>query len=86
MLAVIGRSRTMPGLLHAFGFSGDGYQLAPAVGGVVADLIAAGRSETPIDAFSIARFANGVIDKRGASEFEPDVAASRGKRANAADG
>ena len=39
MLPVIGWSRTTPGLLHAFGFSGHGFQLAPGVGAVVADLI-----------------------------------------------
>ena len=32
MLPVIGWSRTTPGLLHAFGFSGHGFQLAPGVG------------------------------------------------------
>ena len=57
MLPVFGWSRTTPGLVHAFGFSGHGFQLAPGVGAVVADLIAEGRTETGIEAFSIARFA-----------------------------
>ena len=36
---VIGHSRTTPGLIHAFGFSGAGFQIAPGVGEVVADLV-----------------------------------------------
>jgi sarcosine oxidase subunit beta len=54
---VIGASATTPGLLHAFGFSGAGFQLAPAVGEVLAELVTKGESSTPIDAFSIKRFA-----------------------------
>lgn len=54
---VIGPSATTPGLLHAFGFSGAGFQLAPAVGEVLAELVTQGQSATPIEAFSIARFA-----------------------------
>ncbi|KAB0266494.1 NAD(P)/FAD-dependent oxidoreductase [Microvirga brassicacearum] len=53
---VIGFSATTPGLIHAFGFSGAGFQIAPGVGEVVADLIRDGRSTTPIDAFAIDRF------------------------------
>ena len=51
------RQRGASGLFHAFGFSGHGYQLAPGVGAVMADLIADGRSDKPIDAFSIRRWA-----------------------------
>jgi sarcosine oxidase subunit beta len=54
---VIGTSATTPGLVHAFGFSGAGFQLAPGVGEVVAELIAEGRTQTPIGAFAITRFA-----------------------------
>lgn len=54
---VIGPSASTPGLLHGFGFSGAGFQLAPAVGEVLADLVAKGESSTPIDAFSVKRFA-----------------------------
>ncbi len=56
-LPVLGPSRTTPGLFHAFGFSGAGFQLGPAVGEVLAELVRDGRSPTPIDAFSITRFA-----------------------------
>jgi sarcosine oxidase, subunit beta len=53
---VIGPSATTPGLIHAFGFSGAGFQIAPGVGEVLADIICDGHSRTPIDAFSIDRF------------------------------
>lgn len=53
---VIGPSGTTPGLFHGFGFAGGGFQVGPAAGEVLADLAAKGRTETPIDAFSIARF------------------------------
>jgi len=53
---VIGPSATTPGLIHAFGFSGAGFQIAPGVGEVLAELVRDGRSTTPIDAFSIDRF------------------------------
>lgn len=54
---VVGPSVTMPGLIHAFGFSGAGFQIAPGVGEVVAELIRDGSTRTPIEAFSIERFA-----------------------------
>lgn len=53
---VIGASARQPGLFHAFGFAGGGFQLGPGVGDVLAELIAEGRTSTPIDAFSIRRF------------------------------
>jgi sarcosine oxidase subunit beta len=53
---VIGPSSTTPGLLHAFGFSGAGFQIAPGVGEVLAELVRDGKTSTPIEAFSINRF------------------------------
>ncbi|OYU47204.1 MAG: FAD-dependent oxidoreductase [Rhizobiales bacterium PAR1] len=53
---VLGLSSTMPGLIHAFGFTGAGFQLAPGVGEVIADLVRMGETNTAIDAFSIDRF------------------------------
>jgi sarcosine oxidase subunit beta len=77
MLPVIGWSRTTPGLLHAFGFSGHGFQLAPGVGAVVADLIVDGASQTPIESFSIERFARAVVpDVKLWSEFDPELVAT----------
>lgn len=54
---VIGPSGTTPGLFHAFGFTGAGFQIAPGVGEVLAELVHDGTTATPIEAFSIARFA-----------------------------
>lgn len=56
-LPVMGASGTTPGLFHAFGFCGHGFQLGPGVGDSMAELIATGRCETPIDAMSVSRFA-----------------------------
>lgn len=53
---VIGHSIAQPGLIHAFGFAGAGFQIGPAVGEALAQLIVEGRSQAPIDAFSIQRF------------------------------
>jgi sarcosine oxidase, subunit beta len=53
---VIGPSGTTPGLIHAFGFSGAGFQIAPGVGEVLAELVRDGKTSTPIEAFSIQRF------------------------------
>ena len=54
---VIGPSHTTPGLLHAFGLCGEGFQTGPGIGAVLSDLVMDGRSETPIAAFDIGRFA-----------------------------
>ena len=56
-LPVVGPSATTPGLLHAFGFSGHGFQLGPAVGTVLCELALDGRTETALDGLSIQRFA-----------------------------
>ncbi|MDR9751327.1 FAD-dependent oxidoreductase [Pseudomonas sp. SZMC_28357] len=53
---VIGPSSTQPGLLHAFGFAGAGFQIGPAVGQALADIVCSGAPWTPLDAFSITRF------------------------------
>ncbi|MCP4561463.1 MAG: FAD-binding oxidoreductase [Bosea sp.] len=53
---VIGLSQTTPGLIHAFGFTGAGFQIAPGVGEVLAELVRDGETQTPIAAFSIGRF------------------------------
>lgn len=45
------------GVVHAFGFSAHGFQLAPVVGAIVADLVTQGTTGLPIGAFAISRFA-----------------------------
>ncbi|WP_299665542.1 FAD-binding oxidoreductase [uncultured Ruegeria sp.] len=56
-LPVMGASRTTPGLFHAFGFCGHGFQLGPGVGDTMATLVTTGQSPLPIDVMSIGRFA-----------------------------
>lgn len=56
-IPVVGPSARTPGLFHAFGFTGHGFQLGPAVGAVLAELVLDGRTETRIDGLSIERFA-----------------------------
>ncbi|MGE0717586.1 MAG: NAD(P)/FAD-dependent oxidoreductase [Alphaproteobacteria bacterium] len=56
-IPVMGESGTTPGLFHAFGFCGHGFQLGPGVGDVMAELIATGTTSTPIEPFSVRRFA-----------------------------
>jgi len=53
---VIGPSSTQPGLLHAFGFAGAGFQIGPAVGEALAEWVCDGHTTQPIAAFSICRF------------------------------
>lgn len=54
---VLGPSRTTPGLFHAFGFCGEGFQTGPAVGAVLSELVLDGRTDVPLEAFDIGRFA-----------------------------
>ena len=56
---IIGPSVTTPGLFHGFGFSGGGFQISPAVGEILAEMIALGQSSIPMDTFSISRFRPG---------------------------
>ena len=53
---IIGESRTLPGLFHSFGFSGHGFQLSPAAGAAVAELLARGATTLPIAAIHPDRF------------------------------
>jgi sarcosine oxidase subunit beta len=42
LLPVVGPSPNAPGIFHAFGFSGHGFQLVPVVGAALADLVLRG--------------------------------------------
>lgn len=55
-IPVIGPSSTTPGLIHAFGFSGHGFQLGPVVGEMLAQLAIDGTSSISLDSFAIRRF------------------------------
>jgi sarcosine oxidase, subunit beta len=55
-IPVVGPSATSEGIFHQFGFSTHGFQLGPGTGAVVAELVATGKTNTPIEALSITRF------------------------------
>ncbi|WP_315837765.1 FAD-binding oxidoreductase [Bradyrhizobium prioriisuperbiae] len=57
-IPVIGFSSTTPRLVHAFGFSGHGFQLGPVIGLIIAELIDEGHTISPIAPFAPQRFAN----------------------------
>jgi sarcosine oxidase, subunit beta len=57
-LPVIGPSAVAPGLFHAFGFSGSGFQLGPIVGKLMAELILDGQSTLSLEKFAVDRFTN----------------------------
>lgn len=57
-LPVFGKSAKHEGLYHQFGFSLHGFQLGPGAGAVMAEIIATGQSNVPIDGLGIARFAH----------------------------
>jgi len=67
-IPVLGPSRTTPRLFHAFGFSGHGFQLGPATGVVLTELILDGSTPTPIEPFDIGRFASGPLATGQAAE------------------
>jgi sarcosine oxidase subunit beta len=54
---VMGPSAKTPGLHYAFGFNGEGFAISLGVGEVMAELMATGKTSTPIEGFSIGRFA-----------------------------
>jgi sarcosine oxidase subunit beta len=58
-IPVVGPSTTSEGVFHQFGFCGHGFQLGPATGAVMAELVATGKTNTPIDGLGIGRFAPG---------------------------
>jgi sarcosine oxidase subunit beta len=54
-IPVIGLSPNAPGLVHAFGFSGHGFQLVPVVGAILTELVCEGRTRREIAAFAPGR-------------------------------
>ncbi|HWX64699.1 FAD-dependent oxidoreductase [Bradyrhizobium sp.] len=55
-IPIVGPSALHEGLFHQFGFSAHGFQLGPAAGAVMAELIAGGGTQTRIGALGIGRF------------------------------
>ncbi|PWL18391.1 FAD-dependent oxidoreductase [Falsochrobactrum shanghaiense] len=56
MLPVIGASQTTPGLFHAFGGSGGGFQVGPAVGLCLSNIILGRPNDVPMEPYGIGRF------------------------------
>jgi sarcosine oxidase subunit beta len=57
--ALVGRAADPEGFVYATGFSGHGFQQAPAVGEYVAEFIAGRKPTLDLSAFDVARFARG---------------------------
>ncbi|MGN6565557.1 MAG: FAD-dependent oxidoreductase, partial [Thermomicrobiales bacterium] len=55
---ILGLAPGLDGLVLATGFSGHGFQLSPAIGQVISELIVAGQPSIPLDALALTRFAN----------------------------
>jgi sarcosine oxidase subunit beta len=55
-LPVIGPSKAAPDVTHVFGFCASGFQLGPASGRTVSELVINGRTSMPIEAFAVDRF------------------------------
>jgi sarcosine oxidase, subunit beta len=72
MLPVISPSATAAGLFHAVGFCGNGFQLAPAVGLVLSELIADGTTPTPIGIYDIRRLAAAARDAPARHSYDFD--------------
>jgi sarcosine oxidase, subunit beta len=71
-LPVIGRSAVADGLVHAFGFSGHGFALAPLVGEIIAGLLLDSAAHHPIAAFAPARFAQAdAVSETRSSLLQP---------------
>lgn len=58
MVPVVGPAVNAPGVFHAFGYSGHGFQLAPVVGAALTDLIVRGSTSRAIGALNAQRLIN----------------------------
>jgi sarcosine oxidase, subunit beta len=61
-IPVLGPSSTTLQLVHAFGFSGHGFQLGPVIGLIIAELVTKGEAASPIAPFAIKRFSRAAKD------------------------
>jgi sarcosine oxidase subunit beta len=68
-IPVVGLSHAQPGLVHAFGFCGHGFELGPIMGGIVAQLALDGATNWPIAAFAPDRF--GTAAAPGSALLQP---------------
>jgi sarcosine oxidase, subunit beta len=58
---VLGPVPSLPGLVVAFGFSGHGFKLSPAVGRAIAQTVLGQPTEVPLAPYSIERFGRGEL-------------------------
>lgn len=71
MIPVIGQSGTTPGLFHAFGFCGHGFQIGPGVGLCLSEMIVDSSTPTPLAPFSIERFREtATVSEKFRKEFD----------------
>ena len=63
-IPVVGKSRKHEGLYHQFGFSLHGFQLGPGTGYTIAELIATGHTNIPLEPFRPDRFSMHHQEKR----------------------
>lgn len=71
MIPVIGPSETTPGLFHAFGFCGHGFQIGPGVGLCLSEMIVDGATQTPLEPFAIGRFrSTAAVSEKFRKEFD----------------
>ncbi len=66
-LPVISPSRRASNLVYSFGYCGSGFQLGPACGRLVSELVLDGKASLPLDAFAIDRFSRQSTLERSAS-------------------
>lgn len=75
MLPVIGPSLTTTGLFHAFGGCGGGFQIAPAVGEIIAALLCGDDAPLDLTPYRIGRFSEGTkASDKIEREFDPPAA------------
>ncbi len=60
---ILGGVNGLDGLFLAAGFSGHGFMLAPAVGEIMAGLITGSKIDSPLEEFSVQRFAAGIASE-----------------------
>lgn len=71
MLPIISSSDTTPGLFHAFGGSGGGFQIGPGVGLCLSNMILGRTNEVPLEPYGISRFKSAVkASDKLKSEFD----------------
>lgn len=71
MLPIVGASPNAPGVFHAFGFSGHGFQLVPVVGAALADLVVRGTTARSIEMLGAERFMTDRSAKKTLTEQSP---------------